>query len=227
MSYGIQIVNGSSALQLDSNTKMSGFNVVNSSSFAGQSPSSTIPGTTSGFLPILVLVNYAGTLSPGTAQYVFINKNTSPWSVVDLNGNPVTVEWAILKPFKEETPSTSGYGIQIFNSLGQLAFDSTFVNNAGFTFKNYALPYTFSGDPAQDSGPLTTDLNEFVSVETSTYVYNNVRLGFLFANQYVIGGTAQTGIFFTGEFRLDLGSTIQWVAIDNLSQIFSGTIGSI
>lgn len=227
MAYGIQIFNGSDVLQIDSDRKMSGFNVVNSSSFAGQSPSSTIPGTSAGFSANLILINYSGTIAAGSAQYVFINKNTTPWSVVDLNGNAVTVEWAILEPFSRETASSGGYGIQIWDSSGDLAFDSGLVNNGGFTFKNYALPYTFSGNPAQDSGPVTSSLSEYVSVETSTYVYNNVRLGFLFANQYVIGGTAQTGIFFTGEFRLDLGSTIQWVAIDNLSQIFSGTIGSI
>jgi hypothetical protein len=228
MAYGIQIFNGSDVLQIDSDRKMSGLNVVNSSLFAGQSAGSTIPGTTVGFSPNLILINYSGTLSPGSAQYVFINKNTDDWSVVDLNGNPVNVDWAILEPFSRQTPSSSGYGIQIWNSSGELAFDSGLINNGGFTFKNYALPLTFSGNPAQDSGPLTTNLSEFVSVETSNYVPDNIRMGFLFANQYVIGGTAQTGIFFVGEFSIDfLGTGGQWSALGNISQIFSGTIGSV
>lgn len=222
MTYGIEINGGGNVLQIASNRVMSGFNIT--SLGAG----STIPGTVgSSFSPKIILVK-PSTPSSGSKQEVYLNKQTTPWSVVNENGTSITVNYAIVESFKDSnnTPTTGTYGIQIFDANGDIAFDSGAVGTDGITLTSSAEANVFSGDYLIDD-PLVTDLSQYVSIETSFFLNDNFELGFVYANNYTVGSNTRNGIYYTGRFFFDIFGQPYSSYLTNMGQIYTAKVGSV
>jgi len=222
MTYGIEINGGGNVLQIGSNRVMSGFKI--SSLGAG----STIPGTTANnFSPKIILVK-PSTPASGAKQEVYINKQTTPWSVVNENGTSITISYAIIESFKDSnnTPTTGTYGIQIFDANGDIAFDSGAVGTDGITLTSSAEAGAFSGDYLIN-GPLVTDLSQYVSIETSFFSDNNFEYGFVYANNYTIGSNTRNGIYYTGRFFFDIFGQLYSSYLTNMGQIYTAKVGSV
>ena len=213
MTYGISIEGGIGNVQITSDTSNIGFRVVNSGT------SSDLPGTSAGLGgDKLFAIQY--TPPSGTFKNLYVNKQGTSWVVVDQNGNPFSVNWVELELFSEATPSSTGYGIQIFNKDGILAFDSGNVLNKGATFKEFANAFTVSGNPSQAEGPLTEDLSEYVTIAHAVFAAGNTYSGYHFSN----GSGGRTGVYHI--FFVNLGGFGSGY-IKNLSDLFAIKIGSI
>lgn len=220
MSYGIEITSGIGSLQISSSRPMSGFKVVDSGT------SSQIPGVT-GYTPDTnVLIRYQPPENEG--QFIFINKLANPWQVIDGTNSPIAVDWVKIEPFSVGgTASTSGYGLQVFNINNDLVYDSVNAGNQGISLKEYALEREFSGDFTSDLGPITTDLSEYVSVATIFYTSGATEYGFYFANNATYLTQQYTGIYYSGVFYVDTVYGSFSAYLENLSEIFTASIGSI
>lgn len=217
MSYGIEITGGIGNLQISSDRSMTAFRVINSGS------SSTITGVSGTAPDYLVAISYEPA-NNGEFKNIAINKTTSEWTVVDENGSAVDVNWVVLDLFKSATASTSGYGIQIFNADNDLAYDSQLLlaENQGVTFKETAAPLTFSGNPFNDTNPLTSNLKEYVTVNHCIYA-PGIFIGYRFAKNT----TYASGIshFSYIEFSIEFGNTTSYLS--NFSDLFALKIGIV
>lgn len=124
MTYGISITSGFDTTQIDSNTTLSYLKVV---SIGSAQTLSGVPGSR------LVCIkpptgandpNFAyGALKSGTGPFTYNFYKMGQTSLT-------TVDYVILEPVKAGSPSP-GYGLQVYNTEGELAFDSgIFVNGA-------------------------------------------------------------------------------------------------
>lgn len=227
MSYGIEIKSGLNTLQIASDRGISGFKVSDSGS------GTTIPGTTAGNFsdPRLILVKV--TPSAGTKKEIYINKNVGNWAIVDEFGDPLIADYVIIETFKDVAePTGSAYGIQIRNSNNQVAFDTRITGSDGVTLTSAADYSSFSGDWKIDP-VITTNLSNYVSIDTSLFTEGNLECGFVFANNYVSGSTTYNGIYYTGKLiiQINVGGPVPsetiYSSIGNLSQIFTAVIGSV
>ena len=213
MTYGISIEGGIGNVQITSDTSNIGFRVVNSGT------SSDLPGTSAGLGgDKLFAIQY--TPPAGTFKNLYVNKQGTSWVVVDQNGNPFSVNWVELGLFPATPVASSGYGIQIFNKNGDLAFDSSSIVSKGATFKEFANAFTVSGNPSQAEGPLTEDLSEYVTIAHAVFAAGNTYSGYHFSN----GSGGRTGVYHI--FFVNLGGFGSGY-IKNLSDLFAIKIGSI
>ena len=176
MTYGIKIFGGVDNIQIDSDRSNIGIRIVDSGT------SSTITGTVANiFFDKLIAINYIP--SSGNQNPLFFNKATTPWTVVNFGGISTPVDWVILDTFPT-TASTSGYGVQVFNADGDVCFDTEVLQNDGASFTDFALLGTFSGNPIEDLGPLTTDPTDYVIMNHSTWgsAGETIKIGYLFDN---------------------------------------------
>lgn len=214
MAYGISIEGGVGNFQINSDTSNIGFKVVNSGT------SSDLPGTSAGLGgDKLFAIRY--TPSSGTVKNLFVNKQLTPWRVVEENGTFFSVDWVELELFPA-TPVASGYGIQIFNKDGDLTFDSQNILNQGATFKEFATPGSVSGDPAQADGPLTPNLSEYGTIQHS-FIGSDTYSGYQFANNFF----SRHGIYHLSYFILDIFGQPAASYLPNLSDLFAIEIGSV
>ena len=214
MGYGISIEGGVGNFQINSDTSNIGFKVVASGT------SSDLPGTTAGIGgDKLFAIQY--TPPSGTVKNLFVNKELTPWRVVDENGNPFSVNWVELELFPA-TPVASGYGIQIFNKDGDLTFDSSNILNQGATFKEFANAFTISGNPGAADGPLTPNLSEYGTINHTLYIAN-IYVGYQFANNFF----SRHGIYYLGYVEIDVFGATTTSYINNLSDLFAIEIGSV
>lgn len=220
MTYGIKILGGVDNIQIDSDRSNVGLKIIDSGT------SSTIPGTVANtFFDKLIAINYIP--ASGSVFPLFLNKATTPWSVVNFNGTAIPVDWVILDTFGN-TPSTSGYGIQIYNADGDISFDSQALQNDGASFTDFALYGTFSGNPYEDSGPLTPTTTDYVLMNHSTWgpAGDTIKIGYLFDNS---SNNALTGIYhyaYNVRFNPRNGLSVEryWT---NFVNLFSFKIGSV
>lgn len=181
MTYGVRIQGAIGNLQIDSDRSIVGLRLVDSGT------SSTITGTVANtFFNKIVAISYQP--SAGGVVDLFINKATTPWTVVNYSGTAVSVDWAIISTFPN-IPSTSGYGIQVFNADNDLSFDSKLVFQDGVSITDFATPLTFTGNPATDSAPFTPRLADYVIVNHSEWYPSatNRRTGYRFDNNTLNG----------------------------------------
>jgi hypothetical protein len=214
MGYGISIEGGVGNFQINSDTSNIGFRVVASGT------SSDLPGTTAGLGgDKLFAIRY--TPPSGTVKNLFVNKQVTPWTIVDENVTAVAVEWIELDLFPA-TPIASGYGIQIFNKDGDLAFDSQNILNNGATFKEFANAFTVSGDPSQAAGPLTPNLSEYATIAHS-FIGSDTYSGYRFANNFF----SQHGIYNLSYIIIDVFGSPAISYLPNLSDLFAIQTGSV
>ena len=162
MAYGIQVKTGAgnTIIQLDSNTKMRDFTCVNSGSAA------SVPNYSS---QDLVFVNRS--VSPGSYVTVYANAldgtlyfsgQTNPIAPIGNAGMAaVSANFVHLKPISSLSEPTGDYGLKIYNTLNQVAYDSRYyLTPTNATITSYFAPYTRSGNPQADD-PLTTDISKY------------------------------------------------------------------
>lgn len=212
MTYGISIQGGIANYQIDSDTSNIGFRVVNSGTSSAITGSSGTGGTK------LYAIQY--TPPAGTFKNLYIKKTVTPWKIVDQNGVDFATNWVELELFSQATPSSTGYGIQIFNKDGILAFDSGNVLNNGATFKEYEEAFTVSGDPSLASGPLTSNLSEYATIAHAVFAAGNTYSGYHFSN----GSGGRTGVYHI--FFVNLGGFGGYY-IKNLCALFAIQLGSV
>lgn len=215
MTYGISIQGGIGNFQINSDTSNIGFKVVNSGT------SSDLPLTSAGLGgDKLFAIRY--TPPSGTVKNLFVNKQLTPWRVVEENGTFFSVDWVELELFPA-TPVASGYGIQMFNKDRDLTFDSQNILNQGATFKEFALAGSVSGDPSAADEPLTPDLNEYATIQHSFIQSGQSYSGYRFANNFF----SQHGIYNLSYILIDVFGSPVTSYLPNFSDLFAIEIGSV
>lgn len=141
MSYGIQIYgsNGSN-LQLDSDLKMSYLQVL--SVGTGTSVSVTNANALVFIQPTAASSStlYSAIISPGGPFNNAVGSGT--YNFVNVYGTAVTVNYVVVAPVYTTSVTPSGYGVAVYNSLGNLAFTSNaFVSGgaSGYRFDTISV----------------------------------------------------------------------------------------
>ena len=220
MTYGIQIDTSNGNVQIDSNTNGKGLIVIDSGSASS--------------LPSAVNLNEVFVFArPSTASgnnYLAVDRGTP-----DANGNQtvafkkadgtaLTVDYIVSKVSNAQTSSSSGYGVQVFNSDGDLAFDSgLFTGDGGFGVTDFLGARQGTG--VYDL--ITTEERRYALINTTNHeLESNVGLNlfFVFVNT-TNTSYASKGIYFAGRFQF--GNPIQFQYIPNLGAILIAEVGSV
>jgi len=216
MGYGIEILTGNGSLQINSDYTDSGFIVTDKIS-----STSTVTYDRSKDLV------FARPASGGGIVFVGLSITTATGSVTrtfqDTSGSSVNME-VIKGRFCSELTASSGYGLQIFNSDGDLAFDSgQFTGDGGFNLTDY-IPSTQVNGQISLSSPLTADGRKYANMDTTAI--DNSGDGFYIQYCFRDSGT-DDGIFFESYFNLTFeGGTIASF-LSNYNPILLGEGGSV
>ena len=220
MSYGIEINTANGNTQIDSNTNGKGL-IVTDSGTSSETPLIDLN-------EVLVFIKPSGT---GNRAVTAIR------TTADSNGNQklqfknhnygsINCDFIIAKVSNVQTESSSGYGVQIFNTEGDLAFDSgLYTGDGGFGITDFVQAYEGSGQ------------NSLISTSTDNYVLANsliwvTQQGPLQGFNYVTSHTSvsyasQNGIYFFGAFKFGTAPNFQYQTIPNLGAIFIAETGSV
>jgi hypothetical protein len=146
MAYGIQIFSANGNIQLDSSTSNSGLIVVDAAASAQTvdaildkelvfaKPVATGAGVTMGWLSN----DTGGGYNPAVNTTFTFRSST---------GTAMNCSYIKVKVASELTASTSGYGLQVYNEDGDLAFDSGLYNaDGGFGITDFVKGGDFNGD---------------------------------------------------------------------------------
>ena len=217
MTYGIKILSGNGNLQLNSDYTDSGFIITDKFS-----STSTITYDRSKDLV------FARPASGGGNVFVGLSVTSATGSVTrtfqDTSGNSVNMEVIKGRFCTELTASTSGYGLQVFNSDNELAFDSTqYTGDGGFSVTDYVPPLQVNGQ-INLSDPITTDGRKFANMDTT--VIDNSGDGFYVLYSFRDAGTSE-GIFFSCFFNLTFEGGVVSSFISNFNPIILGEGGSV
>jgi hypothetical protein len=208
MGYGISFETANGNVQLDSDTTNTGLIVLSSSASATSvsfdpqkelvfaKPSSTSYATQK--LALKAPANYTWG-QPGTFTFE------------DNAGNTVNTNYILAKWSNEQTASTSSYGVRVFNSDGDLAFDSGLYTGAGgIGIISYAAQQTLSGYGASSTtSRMSTDTDKYYSLNGS----------------YAFGaGITFLGLDFVKTATYSAGVGVYWHAQINLGSMFGGTV---
>lgn len=220
MSYGIQIDSGNGNVQINSNTNGKGLIVIDS-------------GTASS-LPTLVNLDEVFVFARPTAtvgqNYLAIDRgtpNANGEQTIDFkrsDGTSLNVDYIISKVSNAQTAASSGYGVQVFNIDGDLAFDSgLFTGDGGFGITDFLQSRAGSG---QYDLITTADRNYALINSTNHELESNVGLNLFFVFVSTTNSSySQKGIYFAGRFQF--GNPIQYQAIPNLGAILIAEVGSV
>jgi hypothetical protein len=222
MTYGIEILSGNGNLQISSNYSDSGFIVTDTYT--------SVNSITYDRSKDLI---FARPASGGGNQYVGLSTTSGTGSVTrtfqDTSGNSVNMEVIKGRFASEFTASTSGYGVQIFNSDGSLVFDSqqysagTTNARGGFSVTDYVPAFDLNGQPSLSS-PITTDGRKFANMDPT--LIDNSGDGFYMQYLFRDAGSNE-GIFWESYFNVtfEFGSTSSYFS--NFNPILIGEGGSV
>lgn len=200
MSYGISFETANGNVQIDSDTTNTGLIVLSASASATSvtfdpqkelvfaKPSSTSYATQK--LALRAPANYAYG-QPGTFAFE------------DAPGNSVNTNYILAKWSNEQTASSSSYGVQVFNSDGDLAYDSGLYTGAGgIGIISYAAQQTLSGHgQSSTTSRISTDTDKYYSLN-STHAfgqsYTFLGLDFVKTATYSAG----VGVYWHGSIYL-------------------------
>lgn len=217
MSYGIEILSGNGNLQINSDYTDSGFIVIDKFS-----STSTITYDRSKDLVFARPASGGGNVSAGLS-------NTSSTGVVtrtfqDTSGNSVNMEVIKGRFASEFTASSSGYGLQIFNSDGDVAFDSKrFTGDGGFNITEYIPTFEENGYGSV-TDPMTTDARKYVNMDTT--VIDNSGDGFYIYYSWRDAGSNE-GITYVAYFNLTFEFGTVSSFLQNYNPILIGEGGSV
>jgi hypothetical protein len=146
MAYGIQILSANGNVQLDSTTTNSGLIVIDSAESSQTvdaildkelvfaKPVATGSAVTMGWLSN----NTGGGYDPAVST-TFTFRSSA--------GTAINCSYIKVKVANELTASTSGYGLQVYNEDGDLAFDSgLYSNDGGFGITDFVRGGDFNGN---------------------------------------------------------------------------------
>lgn len=218
MAYGASVLSGNGFVQLDSSTTNSGLTIVDAGSISTSGSISFTKSTqflfcrptSSGTTSMALLQTSSGAT---TTQQTFEIRNNQ--------GNRVAVDYVLGQFSSSLSANTSGYGIQIFNSDGDLAFDSEQYNgDGGFGLTDYVPPNTYAG------------YFNFIDNDQTKYALMNGTFGYQTTSfiGIVYSGSASTspysagaGIYYLGYINIFGGPSY----FPNWGSIFLGQGGSV
>jgi hypothetical protein len=200
MAYGISFETANGNVQIDSDTTNTGLIVLSSSAsdtsvtFDPQKelvfakPSSTSYATQK--LALRAPANYTYG-QPGTFTFE------------DNTGSSVNTNYILAKWSNEQTASTSSYGVRVFNSDGDLAFDSGLYTGAGgIGIISYAAQQTLSGyGQTSTTSRMSTDTDKYYSLNGSyAFGNSNTFLGLDFVKTTIY--SAGAGVYWHAQIYL-------------------------
>lgn len=217
MAYGLQVYTGSGAtiLQIDSSTTIRNYAPVISSS-GNYIDSSTFPYETDRDLTFINLSvssgNYKTVWAYVTGTYDSNGNVTQEddtlrfegrTNTTATSGSSQTVSYYAFKNVQDAGTLSGNYGLQVYNSSNQLAFDSRQYTAGGtISIVDYKPSNTYAGGPVYDN-PITTDLSKYVSIDRC-YTKSNLITspfylqGYIFANQATVNSQTWNGIYHFG-----------------------------
>ena len=223
MSYGMSFETANGNVQIDSNTTNTGLIVLGASASATSvtfNPTEELvfakPSSTSYTSQKLALRAPSGSNWNATGQYAF----------EDDVGNSVNTNYIKAKWSNEQTASSSGYGLQVYNSVGDLAYDSgLYTGDGGIGIIAFAAQQTLSGyGVSSGTSRMSTDPDKYYSMNSSFAVGNsNTFLGLEF-NKNASSG-AGVGVYWLS--RINLGSFGGIIYIANFTPRFVAEGGSV
>lgn len=223
MSYGMSFETANGNTQIDSDTTNTGLIVLSASASATSvtfNPTEELvfakPASTSYTSQKLALRAPSGYNYNSAGQYAF----------EDDVGNAVNTNYILAKWSNEQTASTASYGVRVFNSLGELAYDSGLYTGAGgIGIISYAAQQTLSGyGVSSATSRMSTDTDKYYSMNSSFAVGNsNTFLGLEF-NKNASSG-AGVGVYWWS--RINLGSFGGIIYIANFTPRFVAEGGSV
>jgi len=217
MAYGIEILSANGNVQINSDYTDSGFIVIDKFS-----STSTITYDRSKDLV------FARPASGGGNQYVGLSTTSGTGSVTrtfqDTSGNSVNMEVIKGRFASEFTASTGGYGVQIFNSDDELAFDSRkYTGDGGFSISDYVPAFDLNGQVSL-SAPITTDGRKFANMDPT--LIDNSGDGFYMQYLFRDAGSSE-GIFWESYFNITFEFGSQASFFSNFNPILIGEGGSV
>ena len=222
MSYGIQVISGNGNTQIDSNTSGTGLIVIDSGTSTGTPSRVNLDHDFVFIRPTATTGNNYVTVSRGTAD----SNGDYFISFTRADGSAINCDFIIAQTASVQTQSSGGYGIQIFNPDGDLAFDSgLYTGDGGFGITSFLDSFEATGN----FDLMSTDVTEFGSVN---YMIDSGALdaGLVFVNNYnshTSTNVQSNGIYYRGTFTLNLGYGSQVSDLTNLSAIFIAETGSV
>lgn len=218
MAYGASVLGGNGFVQLDSSTTNSGLTIIDAGSISS-SGSITFTKSTQ-FL--FCRPTSSSTTTIGLTQTSSGSTTTSQtFEIRNRQGSRVPVDYVLGQFSSSLSATTSGYGIQVFNSDGDLAFDSEQYNgDGGFGLTDYVPDGTFAGyynfiDNDQTKYAL---MNGTFAYQTTSFI-GIVYSGSASTAPYSSG----TGIYYLGYITIFNGASY----FPNWGSIFLGQGGSV
>jgi len=160
MGYGISFETANGNVQIDSDTTNTGIIVIDSAASA----------TSVTFNPAEVLL-FA---KPASTSYSNIKvglrtpsgygyNSPGTYTFEDPSGNSVAMEYVVAKWSNEQTASSSDYGVQVYNSDGDLAFDSgLYTGDGGIGIISFSGQQDLSGQGSSSTtSRMTTDVSKY------------------------------------------------------------------
>jgi hypothetical protein len=223
MAYGASVLSGNGFVQLDSSTTNSGLTVVDSGTISSTGSINFKKSTQFLFCrPTASTVTSMGMVQ--TSSNSGGSEAVQTYEIRNSSGSRVPVDYVLGQFSSSLTANTAGYGIQIFNSDGDLAFDSQQYNgDGGFGLTDYVEAGTFAG------------FYNFIDGDQTKYTlmngtFGNVGLGFNSFIGVVYTGTTTgslyssgTGIYYLGYLTIFNGASY----FPNWGSIFLGKGGSV
>jgi hypothetical protein len=222
MSYGIQIFSGNGNIQLDSTTSNSGVIVVDAAA-SSQTVSAVLdkelvfakPVATGAAITMGWLSNNVGGGYDPAVNTTFTFRNNY--------GTAINCSYIKVKVASELTESTSGYGLQVYNDDGDLAFDSGLYNaDGGFGVTDFVKGGDFNGS----YNFIDSDIDKYCLMNL-TYAAG-ASMGF---RGYIYKNTTSTaGVYTRGKGIYYLGYIMVWnqfYPFPNFGCILVGEGGSV
>lgn len=229
MAYGINFETANGNVQIDSTTTNTGLIVLSGAlssqtvtfdqqkEFCFARPAST---TYTGEIRI-ALSNTAGT---GTQTYYFEEPDGTR-----VNTNYIVGKWA-----NEQVTSSGGYGIQIFNSDGELAYDSgLYTGDGGVGIVAFWTAWQLSGyGSTGTTSQLTTDPTLFVNMNGTLGQASDYATYFGYVFKKSAAGTpnsnsAGPGIYWDSEVKFNIGFGYSTFVLGNFTPRFLAEGGSV
>ena len=136
------------------------------------------------------------------------------------SGQPTIQMEVVVGRFAGEiSPSTSQYGIRLYNKNNELAFDSgLYLGNGGFNVTEFLPIFSASGT---GTNPISQDVDSFVSFnQTSINAFGSPQIYFLYDDD---GANSNDGIRFVSFVPGPFGTTLY---LTNFQSIFIGERGA-
>tara|TARA_R110001606_G_scaffold143995_1_gene283325 strand:+ start:439 stop:1119 length:681 start_codon:yes stop_codon:yes gene_type:complete len=226
MAYGISFETANGNVQIDSDTTNTGLIVLSSSASATSiqnfDPQKELvfakPSSTSYATQKLALRAPANYTYGQTGTFTFEDNTGS-----SVNTNYVRAKWS-----NEQTASTSSYGVRVFNSDGDLAFDSGLYTGAGgIGIISYAAQQTLSGyGQTSTTSRMSTDTDKYYSLNGS-YAFGNTTT--FLGLDFVKTATYSAGVGVYWHAKIDLGGSMfgGTIIIANFTPRFVAEGGSV